>query len=88
MGTEPVPVIPELFTPTEVATALRVSENYVLTQCRSGAWPCVRMARKAIRMSASDIERAIELSRDASTASAASPSFLTPRSQSRRRRSA
>jgi excisionase family DNA binding protein len=64
--------LPRLYTPAEAAEALRVGENYVLTQCRAGRWPHVRVARGAIRLTADDVARVVELCR-AEAASATRP---------------
>ena len=77
--------LPRLFTPAEVAEALQQSENYVITQCRAGRWPCRRGARNSIRLSAEDVTRIVELLAQPAD-EMQSLSFLTPRSQARRRR--
>lgn len=76
--------LPRLFRPAEVAEALQQSENYVLMQCRAGRWPHCRVARGAIRLTAEDFARVIELCR-APADEAQSASLLTPLSQRRRR---
>lgn len=80
--------LPTTFTAAEIAEALRVSENYVETRCRSGQWPHLRVARGAIRLTADDYAAVLELLRQPATAAPAATSLATPLSLRRRQRKA
>lgn len=55
--------LPQLYTAAEVAQALQLSERYVADKCRRHEWPYRRGARGALRFTAEDYGRILELIR-------------------------
>lgn len=55
------PGLAPTYTAAEVAEALRLTENYVLTRARSGDWPHRKGPRNSPRFSAGDYQRILEL---------------------------
>lgn len=74
--------LPALFTATEVAEALRETEDYVRAKCRRGEWPHRRGARGVPKFTADDYARIVELTAGAQAEAESNQRFaLAPRSR-------
>lgn len=77
--------LPKLFTPVDVAKAMKQTAHYVEKQARHGGWPHHRVARGAIRFTAEDYAEVLRL---CASKGATPQSGLTELSQVRRRHAA
>lgn len=75
--------LPQTYSVAQVAEATGQPESYVARKCRAGEWPHLRGSRGAVRFTAEQVARCLELMTVASAAPEAPRLSFAPRSRRR-----